>query len=112
MNKRSSIRNINKIKPMVHDDYAILYCSHKECPLNSLYCCTYCNKYKCINHAKRVSVSDETIICLDCIINNKSILDIYNAIEYNNNYVPVYKRKFLQFLSMEWIYCGSNKEYS
>ena len=109
MSRRSSIRLSSTVTPeKTKDDPTILYCNYDNCPLNSLYQCTYCKSYRCIRHAK--IMDNNTCICIKCITSNNTLYNIYGAMEINKNYEPKWKKNLKYFLSMQWIYCGARIE--
>ena len=86
-------------------DLNILYCNYNNCPLNSLYQCTYCQNYRCIRHSK--ILDDSTCVCVNCIVNDNTVSDIYKAIKLNKKNNNKYKNILLNFLSLEWMNCKS-----
>ena len=75
MSRRSSIRLSSTVTPeKPKDDPTILYCNYDNCPLNSLYQCTYCKCYRCIRHARKLD--DNTCICIKCITSNNTLYNI------------------------------------
>ena len=108
MSRRSSIRLSSTVTPeKPKDDPTILYCNYDNCPLNSLYQCTYCKCYRCIRHAK--NLDDNTCICIKCITSNNTLYNIYGAIKINKNSESTWKNKLKYICSMQWIYCNTKR---
>ena len=77
MSRRSSIRLSSTVTPeKPKDDPTILYCNYDNCPLNSLYQCTYCKCYRCIRHAK--IMDNNTYTC-----KSDNLLDAFLILGYD-----------------------------
>jgi hypothetical protein len=110
MSKRSSIRLPTKVIPREEEKYnpSLLYCNHTNCPLNSLYQCTYCKSHTCIKHVK--IIDEHTCVCLNCILENETLYNIYGAMEMNNNKESKFMIYLRYICSMQWIYCNNRIE--
>ena len=107
---------INNIRPSIKvtsndtDKFnqLVMYCNHGNCPLNSLYQCTYCKSHTCIRHVKLID--EHTCICLNCISDNDTLYNIYGAMELNKNKESKFMIYLRYICSMQWIYCNNRIE--